>query len=360
MRLRSRTKSAWSRAAFTLFEMMIAVGLCSMLMIAVYSALKIYFDLQNDSHEEIARQQVARALLRSITRDIQSTVFVKRTIVDEDSASSSSSGSSSGSSSSSGSTSSGSTGSASTGSGSSTGSSSGGSSGTSGSSGATTSSGQSGASSSGSSSSSSSTLDGNSYGDPSIDPATALANSTSGIIGTSTDLQIFVSKPDPNLGYSDSQSITSVSSRSSDLMLVRYLMAQTGGGGLASALADKYGSPDQIGAVGLARMEGDLFGLTTAITEAEEMPLVSASKLVAKEVSKVQFRYFDGLEWMEEWDSTALNQMPKAVEIILTLRKTPDETNPDDEIKPEEVQETTHRTVVPIPVATPFIVEEQL
>ncbi len=89
---------------FTLFEMMLAVGLCTLLMMAVYAALQIYFDLQLDSHEEITRQQVARALMRSMTRDIQSTVFVKRTVVDEsDSSSSSSSTSSSSSSSASGS-----------------------------------------------------------------------------------------------------------------------------------------------------------------------------------------------------------------------------------------------------------------
>ena len=307
-----------SRSAFTLFEMMIAVGLCSLLMTAVYSALTIYFDLQNDSHEEIARQQVARALLRSITRDVQSTVFVKRTVVDEESSSGSSS------------------------------------------SGSSRSSASSGSSGSASSSSSSSQLDGNSYGDPTIDPATALANSTSGLIGTATDLQLFVSKPDPNLGYSDSQSITSVGSRSSDLMLIRYLMAESGGGGLSSALADKFGAADQTGPVGLARMEGDLFGLTTAITEGEELPLVAASQMLAKEVAAVQFRYFDGLEWVEQWDSTALNMMPKAIEITLTLRKTPSASDPNEELQPDEVQATTHRTVVSIPVATPFIVEEQL
>jgi type II secretory pathway pseudopilin PulG len=359
MRLPRRQTSSnlRSRSAFTLFEMMIAVGLCSLLMIAVYSALRIYFDLQNDSHEEIARQQVARALLRSITRDVQSTVFVKRTVVEENSStgsSSTTSGSSSSSGSSSGSpsdTSGGSSSSSTTG-------------GTSGGTGSTGSTGSTGGSSSqtgsASSSSSSSQLDGNSYGDPTIDPATALANSTSGLIGTATDLQLFVSRPDPNLGYSDSQSITSVGSRSSDLILIRYLMAESGGGGLSSALADKFGAADQTGPVGLARMEGDLFGLTTAITEAEEMPLVAASQMLAKEVSAVQFRYFDGLEWVEQWNSTALNMMPKAIEIILTLRKTPSASDPNEELKPEEVQATTHRTVVPIPVATPFIVEEQL
>lgn len=345
---------------FTLFEMMLAVGLCTLLMMAVYAALQIYFDLQLDSHEEITRQQVARALMRSMTRDIQSTVFVKRTVVDEsDSSSSSSSTSSSSGSSTSGSST---TGGSATGTGTPGGTSTGGSTSGGMSSGTgSTSSGTSGTSSSGSASysSSASQLDGNAYGDATIDPATALANSTSGIIGTSNDLQLFVSKPDPGLGYSDSQSITSVSARSSDLILIRYFMAETGGGGLSSALADKFGDPDQIGAVGLARMQGDLFGLTTAVDNVEESPLVSASELIAKEVSKVQFRYFDGLQWQEEWNSTTLNQMPKSIEVVLTLRKETTDSG-DEETKPEDLPETTHRMVIPVPVATPFIVEEQL
>ncbi len=136
-------------------------------------------------------------------------------------------------------------------------------------------------------------------------------------------------------------------------------MAESGGGGLSSALADKFGAPDQIGAVGLARMQGDLFGLTTAVDNVEETPLVTASELIAKEVSKIQFRYFDGLQWQEEWNSTTLNQMPKSIEVVLTLRKETTDSD-DEEAKPEDLPETTHRMVIPVPVATPFIVEEQL
>jgi type II secretory pathway pseudopilin PulG len=361
MRLQLKQRRSGVRTAFTLFEMMIAVGLCSMLMIAVYSALSIYFQLQTDSHEEIARQQIARALLRTVARDVQSVVFYKRTVVDEETVSPSSTTTDSATTGTSTGTSTGATGGTDTSSGSgtttdpfsSTGGSSTGTTGTGTTSGAFS-------SQSGASASSASTLDGNSYGDPTIDPETALANSTSGIIGTSTDLQLFVNKPDPDLGYADSQSITSVESRSSDMILVRYLMAQSAGGGLSSALADKFGTPSQTGAIGLARMQGDLFGLTTAITDSEELPQVSASKMLAKEVSEVQFRYFDGLSWVTEWNSTTLNQMPKAIEIVLTLRKTPTGFEEDDEIKPEDVQASAHRMVIPIPVATPFIVEGQL
>ncbi len=57
------------RAAYTMLELMIAVGLTSLLMIALFAAMQQYFSLQLDSNEEITRQQIARSLLRQMTRD---------------------------------------------------------------------------------------------------------------------------------------------------------------------------------------------------------------------------------------------------------------------------------------------------
>lgn len=339
------------RAAYTMLELMIAVGLTSMLMIALFAALQQYFTLQLDSNEEITRQQIARSLLRQMTRDIQSVVFVKKLANDETSGTSTSvsEGSSSTSSSGSESGSSGST------SGSST---SGGSSSGTGTSGGTTGSSM----STGSTSSSSSTLDGNSYGQSSIDPETVMTTYTNGLVGTATDLQLFVSRPEKSLAYVASQDLTSPSQRTSDLMIIRYLMAQSGGGGLAAAIAGKETTGSETGPVGIAKLEGDLFGLSTAVETSEESPQLAASKLLAKEVSGLQFRYYDGLSWQETWDSNALNELPKAIEITLTLRNQEDagSTFSDDVADPFALPETTHRMVVPIPVAEPFVTETAL
>jgi type II secretory pathway pseudopilin PulG len=344
------------RAAYTMLELMIAVGLTSLLMIALFAALQQYFSLQLDSNEEITRQQIARSLLRQMTRDIQSVVFVKKLANDETSGTStsvsegsSSTSSSSGSSGSSGSSSSGS----STG-GSSSGSSSSGS-GTSGGTGSSS-------TSTGSASSGSGSLDGNSYGQSSIDPETVMTTYTNGLVGTATDLQLFVSRPEKSLAYVASQDLTSTSQRTSDLMIIRYLMAQSGGGGLASAIADKESIGTKSGPVGIAKLEGDLYGLSTAVETSEESPQLAASKLLAKEVSGLQFRYYDGLSWQESWDSNALNEMPKAIEITLTIRNQEDagEAFSDNVTDPYALPETTHRMVVPIPVAEPFVTESAL
>jgi len=286
-----------SRFGYTLLELMIAVGLTSLLMSALYSAMKIYFDLQLDSQEEIERQQVARALLRQMTRDIQSVVFVKQTAVDEEEEDSTST-----------------------------------------------------------------ELDGNAYGESAIDPETVSTTYTNGLVGTSTDLQLFISRPDRTLGYVSSQELTSADQRTGDLMIVRYLMASKSGGGLSSAIADREAPGGDSGAIGLARVAGDLYGLSTAVETAEEYPQLSAAKLQAKEVSAIQFRYYDGVEWLEEWDSTALNDLPKAIEVTLTLRNlesASDSLNADDE-DPYAFPDTTHRMVVPIPVAEPFVAETVL
>ena len=328
------------RSGFTLLELLIAVGLTSLLMISLFSALQIYFDLQLDSHEEITRHQVARSLLRQMTRDVQSVVFVKKTVTDDESESSGSSSTGNSASSSGVSSSTSSAGSSTSGSSSDSGSSTG----TSG------------------STSSSSSLDGNSYGESAIDPETVLTTYTNGLIGSATDLQLFISRPDRTLSYVTAQELTATSDRTSDLMIVRYLLADSGGGGLSAKVAERESLGNDYGAIGLAKMQGDLYGLSTAVETSEEMPQLNASVLLAKEVSGLKFRYFDGLNWQEIWDSNALNEMPKAIEITLTLRNLEGggDTLSEEEADPYAVPETTHRMVVPIPVAEPFVTESAL
>ena len=344
---------ARNTAGFTLFELLIAVGLTSLLMAALYSAMSTYFELQLDSHEEIARQQVARAVLRQMTRDIQSIVFAKQEVLpeDEESTGSSSGLNGSGTSGLSGAGTSGLSGSGTSGL-------------NGGGSGATSGSGTTGASGSSASSSTSATgeLDGNAYGESMIDPETVSTTYTSGLVGTATDLQLFVSRPDPNLSYVSSQELATLDQRTGDLVIIRYLMADKQGAGLGSEIADREAPGQDDGPVGLARMSGDLYGLSTAVENSEESPQLAAAKLLAREVAAVQFRYFDGIAWQEEWDSTALNALPKAIEIVLTVRDEEQAANASflDEPDPYALPSTTHRVVVPIPVAEPVVAEQVL
>lgn len=345
-------------AGFTLFELLIAVGLTSLLMAALYSAMSTYFQLQLDSHEEIARQQVSRAVLRQMTRDIQSVVFAKQEALPEDESSASGSASGSGSSGLSGSGTSGLSGTGTSGL-SGSGSSGLNSGGTGSGSGAAASGGGVTSASGGSTDSG---LDGNAYGESMIDPETVSTTYTSGLVGTATDLQLFVSRPDPNLAYVSSQELSTLDQRTGDLVIIRYLMADKSGSGLGSEIADREAPGQDDGPVGLARMAGDLYGLSTAMENSEDSPQLAAAKLLAREVSGVQFRYFDGIAWQEEWDSTALNALPKAIEIVLTVRDEAEASNASflDEPDPYALPATTHRVVVPLPVAEPIVAEQVL
>ncbi|MFM7036343.1 MAG: type II secretion system protein GspJ [Planctomycetaceae bacterium] len=328
MRISRRRVCTASRSGYTLMELMIAVGLSAILMAALYKAMDIYLSLQLDSHEEISRQQVARAVLRQITRDIQSVVFTKQEVLPEEEETDILGIGITGS-------------------------------GTSGLSGEGTSGLGGGGTSSGGSTSD---LDGNAYGTSTIDPETVSTTYTSGLVGTSTDLQLFISRPDRNLAYVSAQALTSPDQRTGDLLLVRYLVASKLGSGLGSMIADREAAGSTDGPLGLARVEGDLYGLSTAVQTSEDMPQLSAAKLVAREVSALTFRYYDGGQWLEEWDSTARNELPKAIEITITLRdELPTESLlSDDEQTPYALPETTHRMVVPLPTAEPFVMEALL
>lgn len=59
---------------------------------------------------------------------------------------------------------------------------------------------------------------------------------------------------------------------------------------------------------------------TTWETSESEMPLDLVED-VAPEVSQLQFRYYDGLEWFDSWDSEARQGLPLAVEIALVFER---------------------------------------
>ncbi len=315
-----------NRAGFTLLELLIAIGLTSILMVALFSAMDIYFKLQLDSQEEITRQQISRALLRQMTRDIQSVVFVKKQAVDDEETAPTSPG----------------TGSAA----------SGGSTPAGGSTQADGSTQAGGSNSLSSTGSTAQTTDG--------DTTAAMLKYTSGLVGSATDLLLYVSRPDRTLSYVDAQSLTSTSERTGDLMMIRYLVADTSAGGLSSTIAKRFAG-NKNGPIGLVRITGDLYGMSTAVQAGEERDFTCVDQIDAEEVSQVAFSYFDGLNWQETWDSTTLNSLPVAIEIILTLRNAESgDVFSSNKPDPYALGETKHRMIIALPLAEPFIGETVL
>lgn len=287
MTILSRTRSRAGvhlRSGFTIIEVLLAVGLTTLLMAAMYSAMNIYWTTAADSYDEIERVQVSRSLLRFIARDIKSVTFVEQDTMESDEEES----------------------------------------------------------------------------EDSTTEDTAMSSYDNGLFGTDKDLVLFVSRPTRDAAYVDRQALVDPSDRSSDAMIIRYFLADSGGGGLGAAVANTFADPDfPEGIVGLARMKGDLAGLSLAINSSDLSQQEAASELVAREVADLQFQYWDGLEYQPEWDSTEANAMPQAIEVIIRLRTLID---PEDPREPEDIPgwipETEHKIVVPIPVARPYVGED--
>ena len=285
--LSADTQSPSRCNAFTLLEMLIAVGLTTLLLAAIYTSMSVYWETAAESYDEIERGQIARALLREIARDIQSCTFVTQDLSDSDDTDADDTEEDSGA---------------------------------------------------------------------VVDPDSVIADYTSGLVGTDRDLTLYISRPDPEQNYFSAAELMSAEDRSSDAMIVRYLLIEDGGSGLAGLFATENDKLIDAPVKGLARMQGDLAGLSNAVRLGDLEMQVAATDMLAAEVALVRFRYYDGVDELEEWDSTVQNAMPLAVIVELVLRTLP--TSNVDRASEDVagfLKETVHRLVIPLPVAEPFV-----
>ncbi|MCH9655450.1 MAG: prepilin-type N-terminal cleavage/methylation domain-containing protein [Planctomycetes bacterium] len=74
-------------SGFTLLEVILAIGLTTLLLAAIYSALDLYWKYTTIGQQQVERAQIARAVFQKITHDLHSVTFVNNT-VDEESSSS--------------------------------------------------------------------------------------------------------------------------------------------------------------------------------------------------------------------------------------------------------------------------------
>ncbi len=276
------------RRAFTLLEILLALGLTVLLVGAICSAIELYAKYSTAGRDETERSQLARALLRKIEIDIRSIVFHDPQQDEANAETTAENGE-------------------------------------------------------------------NDEEDETtievIDPAEAYTGTSVGLFGDTQTLVLHISVPSRDLNYSSLLEGENVRERTSDLQSVAYFLAVSGASGLqgtvgnlavggnASAAADS-------GTQGLARLEGDRLAMELADEQADLDSLAANTTILAEEVDFLQFRYFDGLDWLETWDSTAAGQLPQAVEIVIGLRSAED----------ADVETSTHqyRLVVSLPLSEPF------
>lgn len=289
------------RGGFTLLEILLSIGLMLLLVGAVAQAMRTYVTLSTLGREEVEQAQIGRAVLQQISRDIRCVFFLE--IPEEDLPVEGLGGEEI------------------------------------------------------------AAEDGLGLGDD-TSGSTAVPPPT-GIIGTSTDLIIFVRQPDRRTEYVSREEMTSPKDRVSDARLLQYFLAKTGGDGVSGEFARTSLGPGVVkDVVGLARMDGDQAVLTQALEENQIDMQVECCQLLAREVVELEFAYFSGDEWLDEWDSEEQNKLPRAIEIKISVQLQPEEDRsrferPDPEVEEQEGFIRKYRRIVQIPVVPPVEIEEE-
>jgi hypothetical protein len=281
-----------SRAAFTLIEVILAVGLSTLLILCIASAIDLYRRMTTAATDDMSETRLVRAVFAKLEVDLRDVVppqpiAATATTTAGSSSSSSSSGSSSGSKS-----------------------------------------GSSSGSSSSSSSSSSSTQSAQG-----TDPLQYVySRSVFGLYGDANSLVLNTLTPHPLPLAAQQQTGAQSSSQTSsagpsqiagvhgDMKVVAYFVL----GGPQSPILAAGGSgqmtPDgkEITA-GLARVEGERTAIGYAIETGSTSSL--RARVVAPEIESIGFRYFDGTTWQTSWSGATLQSQPQAVEITISVGK---------------------------------------
>ncbi|MEW4526759.1 type II secretion system protein GspJ [Maioricimonas sp. JC845] len=302
------------RQGFTLLEVVIALGIGLILLGGIYSAIEIYMRITITGQDQVARAQIIRAIFNRISVDAASVVF---SVPEEE------------------------------------------------------------------------TEDEESLEDPATsdledaaaaedeivvdvgDSVSAIQQTSLGVVGDSTTLMLHISRPARGLSYVTAADANSIVTRTSDLLSVSYFLAAEGGSTLGAAVAslalsNSTDTTDSSGVVGLARLEGDRMALDYADTQSDIDGMAQASQILAPEVVYLQFRYFDGIDWLDAWDSQTEGRLPRAIEVTMGLRPVPELTS-SARVTSEETSTTGNsdeesiqyvQQIIALPLSEPYIEEE--
>ncbi len=321
---RTRRTARSQRRGFTLLEVMLALSLTSLVLVAIAMAIDFHLRMVDVGRSKVEEAQLARTLLNRIADDIRGAVPVNPVKVDASFSQSLSGldlskGLTGGSASGSGSGSSSGTGSGS-GQGSGSGSGAGSGSGLGSGSGSGAGSGLGSGSTSGLGSlsgASSSLLSGDAEGSTEpFDPSqSATPPPVPGLYGTRYALQVDNSRL-PRLDQFFSQLNMAPDAmmvdRLSDLKTVAYFVNAPDSGVTQAASGAGNG-------YGLVRRELDR-AVTAFASEQGALDLTNLQlEPIAPEVAAIEFAYFDGSQWLDYWDSSELGGLPLAVRITLGL-----------------------------------------
>jgi len=282
-----------NRRGFSLLELVVALSLSVLLLAGIYAGLDLFWRYSTTGQEEIERAQIARAVLRQIEADLRGIVFKPG---DPASAGTPTAGET-----------------------------------TPGAATAVTPGTEFGGTMTG--------------GDPAASagttaPGTLATDSVAaiaGLVGDFQSLKLTTSNPARGGVYAPLGSDLSGRVRSSDMLTVGYQL----GDSVAAAAAP----------TGLGRFESDRLLASLAEAQGDVGFLSNNLRIVAPEVTSLQFAYFDGYNWLGEWDSSMLGGVPTAVEIIIEVTTPPRGSRPGFAAAKRTATAQTFRLVVALPLA---------
>jgi len=179
-----------------------------------------------------------------------------------------------------------------------------------------------------------------------------------GMFGNALEIRFDVSRlPRPDqyeqefLGLSEQR----LADMPSDIKTVNYFLVQPGVTGFMHGTVGE--ATEETPQMGLARRELDRAVTNYALNMGNIIALDAAGEILAAEVTFLMFRYTDGFQWYDQWDSEVMTGLPLAVEVTLALRSVEqterivrgEALSPEDLTNPNAIQGTIFRRLIRIP-----------
>lgn len=141
-----------------------------------------------------------------------------------------------------------------------------------------------------------------------------------GVYGNQFEIEIDVSRLPRIEELRMQSSVNGVLQRPGDVKTVAYYIGEVEPTDATRLTAGGGNDVDNLPRVGLIRRSVDrAVGAFAAETGNTEL-LLNQGELLAPEITAVEFRYFDGQQWLLEWDTAASQSLPVAVEIAIAIR----------------------------------------
>ena len=321
------------RSAFTLLELILSLALTAVIAGLIGSLIQLYLVNQETGRDSVRQAQMARAILNMIAEDVRTTVRYQKfdtsglmQLLSPDT------GSGGGGASGGGAPSGGASGGAPSG-----GAPSGGGSGGSGSGGGGAPAGgasggapSAGSSGGGASGSGASGAPSGGASDSGASTTTATAPLPPGIYGSSTSIEIDVSRlprPDEYYPRMGNTSTGTLGDMPSDVKTVGYYVQSPRSDGVQDSLGQLSQEAARLKSGPVASPNGGLVrrSVDRAVTQfayemAQSSQLLRTGELIAPEVLALEFQYFDGATWQTQWDGSQQG-LPHVVKITIAMQR---------------------------------------